>query len=224
MANLILKLLKTSKTWIVNHKRTALEAIMAVLIALSTAFGTVVYKHNQSLSEQLELAQNNIEAYQEIANDSQQACGVLKVDITKLKESNDKLLQEIDSVRDANKIKASGITTAATQTQSIVVNKQKGVQGDLVEILKDTVYTDTINYNSLTKVSYTIGRDTVNIGLDIKNTQYLFTYKTREYKNKKNFLKRLFTWDFKKVDKYNYKIINTNDLLKESDLRVIEQE
>jgi len=51
----------------------------------------------------------------------------------------------------------------------------------------------------------------------------LYTYKTREYKNKKNFFKRLFTLDFKKVDRYKYKLTNTNDLLKESDVRIIEQ-
>ena len=76
----------------------------------------------------------------------------------------------------------------------------------------------------MSTVYYTIGKDTVNIQLDIKNTQYLYTYKTKEYKNKKNFFKRLFTFDFKKVEKYKYKIINTNDLLKESDIRIIENE
>jgi hypothetical protein len=45
-----------------------------------------------------------------------------------------------------------------------------GVGGDLLDILKDTVYTDTLKYNDLTKVYYTIGRDTVSIALDVKNT------------------------------------------------------
>ena len=58
--------------------------------------------------------------------------------------------------------------------------------------------------------------------IKLNNTQYLYTYKTREYKNKKNFFKRLFTLDFKKVDKYKYTIVNTNDLIKESDIRIIE--
>ena len=48
-------------------------------------------------------------------------------------------------------------------------------------------------------------------------------YKTREYKNKKSFFKRLFTLNFKKVDKYKYKIVNSNDLLKGSNIRIIEQ-
>ena len=45
-----------------------------------------------------------------------------------------------------------------------------------------------------------------------------------KYKNKKNFFKRLFTLDFKKITKYKYKIVNTNELLKGEDIRIIEQQ
>lgn len=219
MANLILKLLSQLK----NHKRLAAELVLGALLALSVTYGTIVHKQNKSLSESLELAQNNIEAYQDMLSDSQQAVGVLKLDMTKLAESNDKLIQQIDSVRKENKIKSSGLETAATQTQSLLVSSNKGVQGDLVEILVDNVYEDSIQYNDLTSVYYCIARDSVQMTIDLKNTQYLYTYKTREYKNKKSFLKRLFTLDFKKVDKYKYTIVNTNDLLKESDIRIIQK-
>lgn len=219
MANLILKLMSQLK----NHKRLAAELVLGALLALSVGYGTVVHKQNKSLSESLELAQNNIEAYQDMLSDSQQAVGVLKLDMTKLAESNDKLIQQIDSVRKENKIKSSGLETAATQTQSLLVSSNKGVQGDLVEILVDDVYEDSIQYNDLTSVYYCIARDSVKMTIDLKNTQYLYTYKTREYKNKKSFLKRLFTLDFKKVDRYKYTIVNTNDLLKESDIRIIQK-
>jgi len=120
------------------------------------------------------------------------------------------------------KIKSKQISTAATQTQVLDVNDSKGVRGDLIEILKDTTYNDSIKYNDLTTVYYTIGKDTVNVGLKLENTQYLFVYNKKEYKNKKSFLRRLFTLDFKKVNKYKYEIVNTNDLLKTSDVRVVE--
>ena len=168
------------------------------------------------------MAQNNIEAYQGSLAGSQQANNVLRLSIETLQYENDALLHKIDSVAKENKIKSSQITTAATQTQSLVVNGGKGVEGDLVQILKDTTYTDSIQYNDLTKVYYTIGKDTVNVGIDLQNTQYLYTYKYKEYKNKKSFLKRLFTLDFKKVQKEKYSIINTNDLLNTSEVRVIE--
>ena len=83
------------------------------------------------------------------------------------------------------------------------------------------MYKDSISYNDLTTVYYTIGKDTVNVALDIQNTQYLFVYSTKEYKNKKSFLKRLFTLDFKKVHRDTYRIENTNELLRTSDVRVV---
>lgn len=223
MVKLIVSSLLTLKSWLLNHKRFACELITGLLLALSIGYGITLHNKNKTLSEGLEMAKNNIEAYQDIVTDSQQANGVLIMQVEELQNSKDKLMQQIDSVRKEQNIKAKSVTSAATQTQSLLVNQSKGVRGDLIEILKDTVYTDTLKYNALSTVYYSIGKDTVNIKLDIKNTQYLYTYKTREYKNKKNFFKRLFTLDFKKVDRYKYQIVNTNDLIKESDIRIIEQ-
>jgi hypothetical protein len=120
------------------------------------------------------------------------------MDIESLRYQNDRTLQELDSVRKKLQIKTSQVHTAATQTQVLYVNDGKGVEGDLKEILKDTVYTDSIKFNDLTTVYYTIGADTVSMTIDVRNTQYLFIYDKREYVHKKNFIKRLFTWDFKK--------------------------
>lgn len=214
----------TILTWLKSHYKIAAKAILSLSAALLLIYGITLYNTNKKLSESLEIAQNNIEAYQGSLNDSQQANNVLKLDMNKLSEQNDKLIQQIDSVRKINKIKSDNLHTAATQTQTIYVNNSKGVRGDIIEILKDTVYTDTLQYNNLTKVYYSIGTDSVNIALDVKNTQYLYIFKTREYKNKKNFFKRLFTLDFKKVNKYKYKIVNTNNLLKEDSVRIIEQQ
>lgn len=168
------------------------------------------------------MAQNNIEAYQGSLQGSQQANNVLRLDIETLQQQNDRLLHQVDSVSKELKIKPKQIRTAATQTQVLYVNDSKGVGGDLTEILKDTIYTDSIKYNNLTTVHYTIGKDTVSIGLDIKNTQYLYVFSTKEYRNKKSFFKRLITFDFKKDLKVKYNIINTNDLLNTDDVRVIE--
>lgn len=168
------------------------------------------------------MAQNNIEAYQGSLAGSQQANNVLRLSVDELQYQNDKLLQDIDSVCQELNIKTKELNTAATQKQVLYVNDSKGVRGDLLQILKDTTYSDTLKYNSLTTVAYTIGRDTVNISLDIQNTQYLYIYTTREYKNKKSFFKRLFTFDWKKVNRYKYEIYNTNDLLKSEDVRIVE--
>ena len=142
--------------------------------------------------------------------------------MAKLSEQNDSLLQELDRVRKENKIKAKDLTTAATQKQTIDVSSGKEVKGDIITILKDTVYTDTLKYNDLTNIYYSIGTDSVKMTLSLQNTQYLYLFAKKEYKNKKNFFKRLITFDWKKVTKYKYNIINTNDLFNVSDVRVVE--
>ena len=168
------------------------------------------------------MAQNNIEAYQGSLWESQQANNVLRLDVDELQTYNDKLVHELDSVRKQLRIKPKHLTVAATQTQLLDVTSGKGVGGDLTTILKDSIYTDSINYNDLTKVYYTVGRDTVNIAIDVKNTQYFYLFTSRGYKNKKSFIKRILTWDFKKVNRYKYEIVNTNDLINTDDVRVIE--
>ena len=212
----------TTLLWIKNHWKTAIKGVLVASVASLLFWSVSTYNKNIKLSHQLETAQNNIEAYQGLLDSSQQANNVLRLDLSKLSEQNDSLLQELDKVRREKKIKGQQINTAATQTQVVYVNNSREVKGDILTILRDTIYTDTLKYNDLTKIYYSIGKDSVNMTLDLQNTQYLFVYKTREYKNKKNFIKRLFTLDFKKVDKYRYEIVNTNDLLKEDNVRVIE--
>ena len=206
----------------IANRKSLFKAILGLAVAVLLGWGITLNKQNKKLSESLEMAQNNIEAYQGSLAGSQQANNVLRLDIETLHQQNDKLLQDLDSVRAELKIKPKQVSTAATQTQLLDVNDGKGVGGDLSEMLKDTTYTDSIKYNDLTTVYYTISKDTVNVGLRIGNTQYLYIYSQKEYKNKKNFLKRLFTLDFKKITKYKYEIVNTNDLLKTSDVRVVE--
>lgn len=202
------------------HRRTLSKAVLSLCIAFLSIFGLTMYNKNKMLTESLEIAQNNVEAYQELLDDSQQASTVLKLTVDQLQHSKDSVIQKLDSVSKQLKIKPKQIKTAATQTQVIDVIASKGVGGNV--IVKDSIYKDSIQYNPLTTVYYTIGKDTVSIGLNLKNEQYLYIYSKREYKNKKNFFKRLFTLDFKKVTKYKYNIYNTNDLLKSKDIRIIE--
>lgn len=205
---------------LIANRKTLFKVISWLSVGLLLLFSITTYKQNKKLTESLEISQNNIEAYQELYNDSQQASNVLKLTVEQLQNSKDSVIQKLDSVRKELKIKPKQVKTAATQTQVINVIKSKGVKGDI--LVKDTIYTDSIQYNPLTTVHYTIGKDTVSIGLNVENTQYLYIYTTKEYKNKKNFIKRLFTLDFKKIKKYKYKIVNTNDLLKNDDVRIVE--
>lgn len=206
--------------YLLKNRKTLFKAISGLCVGLLLCWGITLHNQNKKLSQNLETAQNNIEAYQGLLSDSQQASNVLKLTVEQLQNSKDSVLHKLDSVRKELKIKPKQIHTAATQTQVLNVIGSKGVGGNI--IVKDSIYTDSILYNPLTKVKYTIGNDTVNISIDLRNEQYLYVYTKREYKNKKNFFKRLFTLDFKKVTKYKYNIVNTNDLLKSKDVRIVE--
>ena len=212
----------TMLTWLVSHWKAAVKGICVASVAFLLLWGINTHNRNIKLSQELEMAQNNIEAYQGLLDSSQQANNVLMLDIKDLKNQNDVTLHKLDSVRDKLKIKPKTVKTAATQTQSIDVIQSKGVGGNIISILKDTIYKDSMNYNDLTTVYYTIGKDSVSIGLKLQNDQYLYVYNTKEYKNKKSFIKRLFTFDFKKITKTKYVIYNTNDLIKTDSVRVVE--
>ena len=209
-------------TWLAIHKNKLVKAICGLSVGLLLAWGINTSIQNKKLSESLEMAQNNIEAYQGSLAGSQQANNVLQLHIDELQQYNDKLVHNLDSVRDKLKIKPKYVKAAATQTQSINVIGSKEIEKDIITILKDTTYSDSIKFNDLTMVSYTIGKDTVSIGLDINNTQYLYIYTDKHYKNKKSFIKRLFTLDFKKVKSTKYIIENTNDIIKTDSVRVVE--
>ena len=215
-----MKTIITILKYLLKNRKTLFKAISGLCVGLLLCWGITLHNQNKKLSQNLETAQNNIEAYQGLLSDSQQASNVLKLTVEQLQNSNDSVLHKLDSVRKELKIKHKQIHTAATQTQVLNVIGSKGVGGNI--IVKDSIYTDSILYNPLTKVKYTIGNDTVNIAIDLRNEQYLYVYTKREYKNKKNFFKRLFTLDFKKVTKYKYNIVNTNDLLKSKDVRIVE--
>ena len=212
----------TTLMWLIANRNKLIKAIVGLAVGVLLAWGITLSKQNKKLSESLEMAQNNIEAYQGSLQGSQQANNVLQLTVDQLQSANDDILHKLDSVRKELGIKTKQLRAAATQKQTIVVNDGKEVQVNLLEVLKDTTYTDSMQYNNLTKVFYTIGKDTVHVGIKLENTQYIFQYETKQYKNKKSFLKRLFTLDFKKVRRYRYKIENTNDLINTDDVRVIE--
>lgn len=211
----------TILTWLVVHRNKLVKAIYGLSVGLLLAWGITLSHTNKKLSESLEMAQNNIEAYQGSLQGSQQANNVLKLTVEDLQYQNDKLVHQLDSVRGELKIKSKHLHTAATQTQVINVKEDKGVGGDIISV-KDSIYNDSIKFNDLTTVYYTITKDTVSIGLNVQNTQYLYIFVDRHYKRQKSFLKRLLTFDFKKVNSYKYNIVNTNDLIDTKDVRVIE--
>lgn len=208
--------------WIKNNWKKVVKGICAASVAFLILFCIFTHKNNIKLSQELKIAQSNIEAYQELLDSSQQANNVLRLDFQELKNQHDVVLNRMDSICNKLNIKKKSVSVAATQSQVLNVNDSKGVGGDIINILKDTTYSDSITFNKQTIVYYTIHKDTVDVALNIANDQYLYIYTTKEYKNKKNFFKRLFTFDFKKIQKRKYTIYNTNDLIKSNNIRIVE--
>lgn len=209
-------------TWLLTHRKSLIKAIFAASVGFLLLFSGILYKQNQKLSQSLEKAETNVLAYQGLLNDSQQANNVLRLTVDELSCQNDKLVNQLDSVREELKIKSKNLQYAATQLQTLNVKQSKPVKDSIIYITKDSIYKDTIKFNDFTLVSYDITKDSVRIGLDIKNTQYLYVFKDKRYKNKKSFIKRLFTLDFKKITTYKYQIINTNDLIDTDSVKVVE--
>lgn len=219
MVKMVLNILNV----LIKYKSIVFKAVSGLAVASLIFCSAMLYKNNKKLSESLKMAQNNIEAYQNIANGYNEQNNMLMLTVDQLNNSNDSLLNVIKNNAKTNNIKIKEVNTVATQTQTIHVNDSKGVKGDLVDILNsDSIYSDSIKYNDLTSIYFNIDKDSINIALDIKNTQYLYTFKHKQYKNNKNFFQRLFTLDFKKEYKYEYKIYNTNSLIDTNDVRVVE--
>ena len=211
----------TALTWLVANRNKLIQAVLGLAVAFLLGWGIIIHKQNKTLSESLERAQNNIEAYQGSLQGSQQANNVLQLTVDELQDQNDELVQKLDSVREQLKIKPKHLHTAATQTQVIDVNYGNEIKDSAITV-KDSIYKDILKLNDLTTITYSITNDSVNIGLDIRNTQYLYMFTSRHYKNQKSFLKRLFTLDFKKINSYKYQIINTNDLIHTDSVKVVE--
>lgn len=210
MIKTILKLLSMNKKFFLN-------VFLCILTALSISYGIITHKENKRLLDSLEMANNNIEAYQGLLNSSQQANNVLQLTVDQLQNTKDKQIEHITTVAKENKVKPKQIKTAATQTQIIDVTSENETK-----IHTDSIVSDSIIYNIYTKLYYNIYNNNISTNLQIQNKQDLLIYSKREYKNKKNFIKRLLTLDFKKITKTEYKIINSNDLIQQDSVRVIQ--
>ena len=205
--------------WLLSHKRIAVEAILSLLVALSFSFGIIVHKKNNRLTESLKMAQNNVEAYRELVNNSRQANRVLQLTVEDFKRTCDKVIQRTKQIVDSVGVKPKQLKLTATVTQTANVKK---VEKHNLQLSKDTVCTDSIIYNPETKLYYTINKDSLSTTLSISNQLYLIVYQKKEYIRKKSFIKRLFTFDFKKRNVVSYKFVNSNSLIQQDSVRVVE--
>ena len=105
--------IKTILKYLFNNRKTLFKAISGLCVGLLLCWGVILHNQNKKLSQSLETAQNNIEAYQGLLSDSQQASNVLKLTVEQLQNSKDSVLHKLDSVRKELKIKPKQLHTAA---------------------------------------------------------------------------------------------------------------
>lgn len=167
------------------------------------------------LDEELSDARSNIEYYQQSLNGTQDQNRVLQLTINDFKHSKDSLITELSNVQDQLKIKDKKLKEAmkvSTVLRDTIV--------DIVPIERD--FDVTLQSNPLTTIKISRVGEQITCIPEIYNHQDIYITEDKIYRNKyKNWFQRLIRFDFKKDKVQNYKVINSNDLIRVIDTRII---
>lgn len=194
-------------------KNNKLLAVIIIMI-FSAIF---VFQHNQLNNRQKEIDRlyNNCLYYQSLSDSTIQNNRILQLTIDDITNSNDSLIKEIELQRKQLNIKKKEVQQATIQSQTINV--------DTTIIVHNDDFTIDIKPNELTSILISRKDSILSAKLEINNSQTIFITQKKEYKRKyKNWLTRLLHLDFKKINSRQYQIVNSNDLIKTKDVRIIE--
>ena len=168
------------------------------------------------LNEQVAISMNNAEAWEDIANKSVEKSRVLQLTVEEFKQSNDSLIKVANEQQKELKIKdkqlrqVSSVETAIRDTTVKIVpieNKDFAIE---------------LKPNQLTTINVTRKDSVLTHTMEILNHQDLFVYEEKVWRNQyKNFFQRLIHFDFKKDKISKYQIVNSNNLIKVLDTRII---
>lgn len=189
-----------------------------IIIAFSLLFINNIRLQNKvnSLDKELARSINNASTWENIANSNIDNNNTLELTIQEYKNSNDSLIRIINDQQEKLKIKDNQlhqVTSTETVIRDTIVEKIP---------INDTDFTIELKPNKLTTITVSRKDSIFTHTMEILNRQDLFIYTKKVYRNQyKNFFQRLIHFDFKK-DKINkYQIVNSNDLIKVIDTRVI---
>lgn len=189
-----------------------------IIIVFSLLFINNIRLQNKvnSLDKELARSMNNASTWENIANSNIDNNNTLELTIQEYKNSNDSLIKVINDQQEKLKIKDNQLYQIAS-TETVI-------RDTIVEKIpiNDTDFTIELKPNQLTTITVSRKDSIFTHTMEILNRQDLFIYTKKVYRNQyKNFFQRLIHFDFKK-DKINrYQIINSNDLIKVIDTRVI---
>lgn len=215
MIPLILKIIASKFSIGINWIRRNFNVIAVIIISILTAI--FVFQHNQLNKKNMEIDRlyNNVQYYEELNDSTKDNNRVLQLTIEELNNSRDSIITQLNDVKKELNIKNKELELVSSQTQEIKL--------DTTIIVKDDDFKYEIKPNNLTSLIIEKQDSILTANLDIKNQQTLFISHKKEYKNQyKNWFRRLLKFDFKKHNVYRYNIVNSNDLIKVTDTRVIQ--
>ena len=189
-----------------------------IIIVFSLLFINNIRLQNKvnSLNKELARSINNASTWENIANSNIDNNNTLELTIQEYKNSNDSLIKVINDQQEKLKIKDNQlyqITSTETVIRDTIVEKIP---------INDTDFTIELKPNQLTTITVSRKDSIFTHTMEILNRQDLFIYTKKVYRNQyKNFFQRLIHFDFKKDKVNRYQIINSNDLIKVIDTRVI---
>ena len=189
-----------------------------IIIVFSLLFINNIRLQNKvnSLDKELTRSINNASTWENIANSNIDNNNTLELTIQEYKNSNDSLIKVINDQQEKLKIKDNQLYQIAS-TETVI-------RDTIVEKIpiNDTDFTIELKPNQLTTITVSRKDSIFTHTMEILNRQDLFIYTKKVYRNQyKNFFQRLIHFDFKKDKVNRYQIINSNDLIKVIDTRVI---
>ena len=189
-----------------------------IIIVFSLLFINNIRLQNKvnSLDKELARSNNNASTWENIANSNIDNNNTLELTIQEYKNSNDSLIKVINDQQEKLKIKDNQLYQIAS-TETVI-------RDTIVEKIpiNDTDFTIELKPNQLTTITVSRKDSIFTHTMEILNRQDLFIYTKKVYRNQyKNFFQRLIHFDFKKDKVNRYQIINSNDLIKVIDTRVI---
>lgn len=215
MIPLILKTIASKFSIGINWLKGNFNIIAVIIISILTAI--FVFQRNQLNKKDIEINRlyNNVQYYEELNDSTKDNNRILQLTIEELNNSKDSIITQLNDVRKQLNIKNKELELVSSQTQEVKL--------DTTIIVNDNDFKYEIKPNNLTSLIIEKKDSILTANLDIKNQQTLFISHKKEYKNQyKNWFRRLLKFDFKKHNVYRYNIVNSNDLIKVTDTRVIQ--
>ena len=192
-----------------------LKSILIGIIALLSIVSYNLYNKVNELDKQLSNALNNVQQYQSIVSEVQDENRVLQLTIDDFNLSKDSVLQELSLTKDSLNIKNKELKQAISATTLIT-------DTIIQQIPIETNFNVELKPNQLTTIKISRVDSTITCIPEIYNHQDLFIYNKKVYRNRyKNWFQRLIHFDFKKDKIQRYQIVNSNNLLKVLDTRVV---